>query len=79
MIIISQTMNFIYLPYDNVTVQGVKKVSFTACHSGKLLLVSTNPRVFLISSPQKILTSSIDYISSVILISPKTSLAPRAS
>ena len=26
--------------------QGAKKVSFMACHSGKLLLVGTTPRVF---------------------------------
>ena len=26
--------------------QGAKKVSFMACHSGKLLLVCTDPRFF---------------------------------
>ena len=45
--------------------QGAKKVSFTACHSGKLLLVATSLRVFL-TSPEMFFKSSIDYISSVI-------------
>ena len=45
--------------------QGAKKVSFTACHLGKLLLVTYYPKS-LLSSSQKILMSSIDYSSSVI-------------
>ena len=52
------------------------QVCFTACHSGKLLLVCSSPRVFL-SSPKMFFISSIDYSSSVIWISQKTSL--RAS
>ena len=31
------------------TDQGAKKVGFTACHSGKLLLVCTSPRVFQVA------------------------------
>ena len=53
---------------------GAKKVSFTACHLGKLLLVCTNPRVFL-TNPKDFVISNIDYSSSVISISQKTSLA----
>ena len=45
--------------------QGAKKVCFTACHWGKLLLVCSSPRVFL-SSPKMFFISSIDYSSSVI-------------
>ena len=30
---------------ETVSVQGAKKVSFTACHSGKLYLVCTSPQV----------------------------------
>ena len=45
-----------------------KKVGFTACHSGKLLLVCTSPRVFSTNS-QNFLMCSIDYSSSVIWIS----------
>ena len=33
----------------SVLSQGAKKVSFTACHSGKLQLACTSPRVILIS------------------------------
>ena len=53
---------------------GAKKVSFTACHLGKLLLLCTSPRVFL-TSPKCFVISSIDYSSSVISISQKTSLS----
>ena len=56
--------------------QGAKKVCSTACHSGKLLLVCSSQRV-LLSSPKMFFISSIDYSSSVIWISQKTSL--RAS
>ena len=45
--------------------QGAKKVSFTACHSNKLLLLCTSPRVF-VTSVKNFLMSSIDYSSSVI-------------
>ena len=40
-----------------ISSQGAKKVGFMACHLGKLLLVSTSPTNFLMSS--------IDYSSSV--------------
>ena len=43
--------------------QGAKKVSFTACHPGKLSLVCSSPRVFL-TSPQNFLMGSIDCSSS---------------
>ena len=35
-------------------IQGAKKVSFTACHSGKLLLACTSPKV-ISTSPLKII------------------------
>ena len=40
--------------------QGAKKVSFMACHSGKLWLAFTNPK-FISSSPKNFLISRIDY------------------
>ena len=58
----------------SVLYQGAKKVSFTAFHSGKLLLVCTKS---LLSSQKIYLMSSIDYSSSVIWISQKTSLAVK--
>ena len=36
---------FIFSNQRNM-IQGAKQVGFTACHSGKLLLVYTSPRVF---------------------------------
>ena len=44
----SQFVKTPILPLDvsKVHPQGAKKVGFTACHSGKLLLVCTGPRVF---------------------------------
>ena len=51
--------------------QGAKKVSFTACHSGKLQLACTSPQV--ISTSPKTLISRIDYNPSVIGICPKNS------
>ena len=65
---------FMYLLCKKVRYHGAKKVSFTACHLGKLLPVCTSPRVFL-TSPKNCVISSIDYSSSVISISQKTSLA----
>ena len=59
------------------TDQGAKKVGFTACHSGKLLLVCTSPRVFL-TSPKNFLMSSTDYSSSVIWISQKHFTCPSS-
>lgn len=44
-------------------IQGAKQVSFAACHLGKLWLVYTSPKQFLMSR--------IDYSYSVILIPPK--------
>ena len=41
--------------------QGVKKIIFTACHSGKLMLAFTGPDV-ISTSPQNFLTSRIDFI-----------------
>ena len=70
---------FIYTNCDSLTVtflsflnQRAKKVSFTACHSGKL--ACTNTRVILIS-PVKVLMSSIDY-SSVKWIIQKKFICP---
>ena len=40
--------------------QGAKKVSFMACHSGKLRLAFTNPK-FISTSPKNVLISRIDY------------------
>ena len=37
----------------NVSFQGAKKVRFTACHSGKLYLACTSPKV-ISTSPKKI-------------------------
>ena len=54
-----------------VASQGAKKVSSMTCHASKLLLVCNSSKNFWISS--------IVYSSSVIWISWKTSLAPRAS
>ena len=56
----------IHLLVGNGLVQGAKKVGFTACHLGNLLLVCTTKPKSLLSSPQKILMCSIDYGSSVI-------------
>ena len=56
----------------------IKKVSFTACHSGKLYLVCTCPKVISTSLKKKLM-SRIDYSSSVIWIPPKKSLTDRAS
>ena len=39
--------------------QGAKKISFTACHSGKLKLAFTSPDV-ISTSPKNVLTSRID-------------------
>ena len=64
---------FMYLLCKKVRYHGAKKVSFTACHLGKLLLVCTSPRVIL-TRPKNFVISSIDYSSSVISISQKTSL-----
>ena len=60
-------------------IQGAKKVSFTVCHSSKLQLSCTSPKV-ISTSPNKIidLQDRID-CSSVIWISLKTSLARWAS
>ena len=41
--------------------QGAKKIIFTACHSGKLMLAFTGPDV-ISTSPQNFLTSRIDFI-----------------
>ena len=38
---------------------GAKKISFTACHSGKLKLAFTSPDV-ISTSPKNVLTSRID-------------------
>ena len=40
--------------------QGAKKVSFMACHLGKLRLAFTNPK-FISTSPKNVLISRIDY------------------
>ena len=40
--------------------QGVKKIIFTTCHSGKLKLVFTSPDV-IATSPKSFLTSRIDF------------------
>ena len=40
--------------------QGAKKIIFTACHSGKLKLAFTNPKVISTSS-KNFLTSRIDF------------------
>ena len=45
--------------------QGAKKVSFTACYSGKLYPASTSPKVISTSLKKKLM-SRIDYSSSVI-------------
>ena len=58
--------------------QSAKKVSFTACHSGKLYLVCTCPKVISTSLKKKLM-SRIDYSSSVIWIPLKKSLTDRAS
>ena len=60
-----------------VSKQGVKKIIFTACHSGKLKLAVTSPDV-ISTSPKNFLTSS-DFTVLVIRIPQKTSLAHRAS
>ena len=44
-----QEVNYVY-------VQGVKKIIFTACHSGKLKLAFTSPDV-ISTSPKNFLTS----------------------
>ena len=51
--------------------QGAIKVSFTACHSGKLQLACSSSRGIQ-TSPPKILMSRIDYRSPLILIPEKT-------
>ena len=53
------------------TYQGAKEIIFTACHSGKLKLAFTSPDV--------ISTSPKNFLSSVIQIPHKTSLARQAS
>ena len=40
--------------------QGAKKITFTACHSGKLKLAFTSPDVIL-TSPKNVLASRIDF------------------
>ena len=55
--------------------QGAKKVSFTACHLGKLQLACTRPQV-ISTSPKPFLISRIDYNPSVIGISPQKSTCP---
>ena len=55
--------------------QGAKKVSFTACHSGKLKSACTSPKV-ISTSP---IMSRVDNSSFVIRIPYKISLALRAS
>ena len=47
-------------PYIIVTLQGAKKIIFTACHSGKLKLAFTSPDV-ISTSPISFLTSRIDF------------------
>ena len=51
------------------------KVSFTACHSGKLQLACTSPQV-ISTSPKPFLISTIDNNPSVIWISPTNSTCP---
>ena len=42
-----------------LSIQGAKKIIFTACHSGKLKLAFTSPDV-ISTSPKNFLTSRID-------------------
>ena len=44
----------------NFTIQGAKKIIFTACHLGKLKLVFTSPDV-ISTSPKSFLMSRIDF------------------
>ena len=44
----------------HVTVQGAKKIIFTACHLGKLKLAFTSAD-FISASPKSFLTSQIDF------------------
>ena len=61
----------IYFWYLNggVLIQGAKKVGFTACQSGKLLLVCTSPTVFKVAQ-KKFYMSSTDCSSSVFEFPP---------
>ena len=44
-----QALIFFWYLNGGVLIQGAKKVGFTACHSGQLLLVCTSPRVFKVA------------------------------
>ena len=57
--------------------QGAKKVTFTACHSGKLKLTFSSPNI-ISTSPRNGLMSRL-ICSSLIWIPQKTSLARQAS
>ena len=56
--------------------QGAKKVSFTACHSGKLQLACTIAHKSFQLAPKPFLIGRIDNNPSVIWISPKNSTCP---
>ena len=58
--------------------QGAKKVTFTACHSGKLKLTFTSPNI-ISTSPKNVLMSRLISQSSLIWIPQKTSLARQTS
>ena len=60
---------------SSVKIQGAKKVSFTACHSGKRQLACTSPQVIQLA-PKPFLISRIDYNPSVIWISQKNFTCP---
>ena len=61
-----------------VIAQGSRKLSFTACHLGKLELACTRVRAIFARS-NYISMSRIDYSSSVMLIPQNTSLLCWAS
>ena len=60
------------------TMQGAKKVTFTACHLGKLKLTFTSPNI-ISTSPKNVLMSRLISQFLFNLDSSKTSLARRAS
>ena len=45
---------------QNILKQGTKKITFTACHSGKLKLAFTSSDI-ISTSPKSFLTSTIDF------------------
>ena len=56
----SKTKFILGIMFKILDLQGAKKIIFSACHSGKLMLAFTSPDI-ISTSPQNFLTSRIDF------------------